>query len=158
MTLDWLKNNQLISGEKRYNSIRVNFCSILLWFLFCRSMYFFFLILPFVCKMAVCCRKSSIPSPKWPLIRIKNILFDSSRHGASIHVFLKTIRIYLPFHFLATKIKSSKKHVFSFFILPPHVFYLPISAAIWTYPETLPVCREYLQWYAYAIKKNLANY
>jgi hypothetical protein len=108
--------------------------------------------------MAVCCRKSSIPSPKWPLIRIKNILFDSSRHGASIHVFLKTIRIYLPFHFLATKIKSSKKHVFSFFILPPHVFYLPISAAIWTYPETLPVCREYLQWYAYAIKKNLANY
>jgi hypothetical protein len=27
-----------------------------------------------------------------------------------------------------------------------------------TYAETLPVCREYFEWYVYAIKKNLVKY
>ena len=130
LILESLKNKWQIFSENSYNSIRVNFSWILLWFLFCWSTYFFFLILPFVCKMATDFRKSSISWPKWPSIKIKNILFDSSWDDVSTHMCFKIIRIYLPLHFLATKIKSAKKYFFCTFICRSMYFFfliLPLS-------------------------------
>ena len=92
LILESLKNKWQIFSENSYNSIRVNFSWILLWFLFCRSTYFFFLILPFACKMATDLRKSSISWPKWPSIKIKNILFDSSWDDVSTHMCFKIIQ------------------------------------------------------------------
>jgi hypothetical protein len=58
-------------------------------------------------------------------MRIKNIPFDSSRHGLSSDTFFKTIQAYLVYFFLIKRKKNCWQNFFPFLILPLHIVDVP---------------------------------